>query len=158
MALEIERRFLVKENYTPSDPAAGVPMRACYLLADGGATIRVRLEGDKAVMTLKQRNSAVERTEFEYPVPFEDALHIITHFPKIGEVVEKVRYTEFVNGMEWVVDIFAGANSPLCIAEVELDDAGREIVIPEWAAAEITGDDSYSNAALAMQPYSLRGQ
>lgn len=158
MALEIERRFLVSNDYVPTSSAAAVAMRACYLHAESGMTIRVRLEGETAVITLKQRNSAVERTEFEYPIPVEDALYIMEHFPLQGSVVCKTRYFEMYGGREWVVDIFEGENAPLRIAEVELEDAAAAVAIPEWAAVEITGDDSYSNAALAQHPFGVRGR
>lgn len=154
MALEIERRFLVKDSYAPTNPASGTAMRACYLVAEGGTTVRVRQEADRAVMTLKKRNSAIERAEFEYEIPYADALYIMDHFPRAGEIVEKIRYTENIGGREWVVDIFSGANAPLRIAEVELESADAVIVVPEWAGEEITGDDAYSNAALALHPYS----
>ena len=154
MFLEIERRFMVSGSYIPSDPAGGVPMRACYLMAGNGVTFRVRIEGGRAVMTLKQRNSDMERAEFEYPIPLADACYIMEHFPRCGYIVEKTRYTENIAGRKWEVDIFEGDNAPLRIAEVELESAGEELELPEWAGTEITGDDSYSNAALAISPYS----
>ena len=156
MFLEIERRFLVREDYVPSDPSGGVRMRAAYLLAGRGLTIRVRIENDLARVTFKQRNSALERAEFEYPVPPEDAEYMMNHFPLSGSIVEKTRYREIVDGREWAVDLFSGDNAPLRIAEIELPAADTAFRIPEWALEEITGDDAYSNAALALKPYRFR--
>lgn len=156
MFIEIERRFLVREDYVPSDPASGVRMRAAYLLAGRGLTIRVRIENDRAGVTFKQRNSDMERAEFEYPIPLEDAEYMMSRFPLAGTVVEKTRYRETVNGADWVVDIFSGDNAPLRIAEIELPAADAVFSLPEWAEREITGDDGYSNAALALKPYRFR--
>jgi CYTH domain-containing protein len=50
--------------------------------------------------------------------------------------------------------VFAGANAPLVIAEVELLSADQPVPIPAWCDQEITGIGAFSNAALAAHPFS----
>jgi CYTH domain-containing protein len=73
----------------------------------------------------------------------------------VGEIIEKTRYFYRIDGLEWTVDAFHGANAPLLVAEIELDSAGMELDIPPWIAEEISSDPRYFNANLALCPYSL---
>jgi adenylate cyclase len=68
-------------------------------------------------------------------------------------VVEKVRWTVHHAGLEWVVDVFGGANAGLVLAEIELGAPDQAFARPPWAAAEVTGQARFANASLAVRPY-----
>lgn len=153
MANEIERKFLVKrESWTP--PAeGGVNYRQGYLSVEPARTVRVRIAGDNAFITVKGITSGIERMEFEYPIPVRDAgtmLDVLCVRP----LVEKVRYRVPFAERVWEVDDFLGDNEGLLLAEVELPDRGAAVTLPAWIGKEVSGDPRYFNSNLAANPYS----
>ena len=153
MALEIERRFLVRSDAWRSTAGPAQALRQGYLAASAdGVTVRMRLRGaDQAWLTLKAAADAVGlvRHEFEYPIPVADAEAL---WDLALHRLDKVRYALDVPGGDWVVDCFQGANAPLVLAEVELESAQVDLVIPPWCGEEITGESRWSNAVLAQHP------
>ena len=153
MALEIERRFLVTGSGWR--PVAGLPqqLRQGYLASSlEGFTVRMRLRADgRAWLTLKAPAAGIARHEFEYDIPATDAEELWT---LAAHRVVKTRYSLQQEGGDWVVDCFEGSNSPLILAEVELDSPDSPLIVPDWCGVEITGDQRWSNAALAHQPLS----
>ena len=115
MAIEIERKFLVKNDDWRFD-AHGVPLqgvRYCqgYVPTDTAvATVRVRIEGDQAKLTLKGKSRGLSRLEFEYPIPLEEAESMLEQFCGQSRV-EKFRYKREEQGMLWEIDDFLGAKS-----------------------------------------------
>ncbi|MEM7748560.1 MAG: CYTH domain-containing protein, partial [Pseudomonadota bacterium] len=103
-------------------------------------------------LTIKSSNTGVERAEFEYTVPVDEALAMMTL--SVGTPIEKVRHSVLVDGFVWEVDVFEGGNAGLIIAEVELEQADQEIVIPDWIGTEVTGDPKYYNSNLTFVPFS----
>lgn len=156
MAREIERKFLVRNDSWKSG-REGVSCRQAYLATDERVTVRVRILGDAGYLTIKGKSSGSARDEYEYPIPVEDARAMIETLGT-GGVVEKIRYPVPAHGMLWDVDEFLGANAGLVLAEVELEDEGQEIVLPEWAGEEVTGDVRYYNSRLARDPFSVWGK
>ena len=113
----------------------------------------MRLEGHEGRLTVKGPSSedGLVRAEFEYEVPFEDAEAMLALC--VSGVIDKVRYSIEVDDLEWVVDVFEGANEGLVLAEVELSREDEEFEVPEWAGEEVTGDPRYYNSSLAAVPY-----
>ena len=68
-------------------------------------------------------------------------------------LVEKTRYTESYQGQQWEIDIFAGDNAGLAVAEAELESEAAELVLPDWAGQEVSGDARYYNSSLIHNPY-----
>lgn len=158
MAREIERKFLVTgDGWRPG--ARGVGYRQGYLSAGDGAacTVRVRVAGEQAWLTIKGRAAGPARDEYEYPVPVADAEEMLERLCR-GGTVEKRRHRVAYAGRVWEVDEFAGENAPLVLAEVELESVGAEVAIPPWVGREVTEDPRYTNAALAQLPYSRWGR
>lgn len=176
MALEIERRFLVRGDQWRTRVRWSEQLAQGYLVSrEDGLTLRVRLaDGDRAWLTLKAAvpsgavsseaplSEAVHvpadkaatvvpliRQEFEYAIPRADGEALLAQAPN---QVLKHRYGLDLPGGDWVLDVFEGANAPLVVAEVELPDAGTEVVVPPWCGPEITGRHDLSNAALARHP------
>jgi adenylate cyclase len=150
MKREIERRFLVEG----SGWKAGAPVlyRQAYLHVGPACVIRIRLEGDAAVLTVKGRPQGLARDEFAYPVPLEDARRLFAF--GCGTVVEKWRRRIEFGGKWWDVDEFTGANAGLALAEIELECEEELFAPPPWLGEEVTHDARYLNARLAMEPYS----
>jgi adenylate cyclase len=152
MNYEIERRFLVVGDGWRRTVVARTCMRQAYLNFDGTSSVRVRIEDEqRAVLTVKARGPALRRFEIEYPLPVADAEELMRH--RRGSIVEKTRHIVPSGGSTWEVDVFAGENAGLVIAEIELRDDDQEFVRPSWLGVEITGDGRYCNSALARRPF-----
>ena len=152
MAQEIERRILVGSNAWQALVSRSEPLVQGYLSQGReGFTVRVRLGSSQAWLTLKAPTAdPIVRHEFEYPLPLGEAQSLLALTPWR---LEKTRHHLELDGGDWVVDVFEGANAPLLIAEVELAQADAPLAIPSWCGEEITGRGEFSNAALAVQPY-----
>jgi adenylate cyclase len=151
MALEIERKFLV--DVARLGPLSdGVDMSQGYISTGDGAVVRVRLAGECAWLTLKGRSVGCARSEFEYAIPAADARQMIDEFCG-GRVIRKTRYLQEFGGYVWEIDVFAGDNAGLVVAEVELSDPGEQPPLPPWAGVEVTADNRYFNSSLYTHPY-----
>lgn len=151
MAVEIERRFIVVgDDWRGLAP--GVQYRQGYLSVEKERTVRVRVVGDQAWLTLKSNISNVSRHEFEYPVPLADAQTIMGAMCPM--VVDKLRHRIEHGGFIWEVDEFFGDNAGLVLAEIELPDESTPFDKPAWIGEEVTEDGRYTNAYLSKTPYS----
>lgn len=152
MAFEIERKFLVADPTVVERAALpATEMRQAYL-ATGAVSIRVRVADGRARLTVKGPARGIRRAEFEYDIPREDAEEMMASLRQ-GEVVEKTRYRLREGGLTWEIDVFSGANAPLVLAEVELDDERTEVEKPVWLGEEVSEDPRFSNASLALHPF-----
>jgi CYTH domain-containing protein len=154
MALEIERKFLLKQLPQVHESAATDIVQG-YLRADPKASVRVRITDRQAWITIKGPVKGRTRQEFEYPVPEQDAREMLEL--SVGTMIEKRRYTLQQNDHEWVVDVFRGANAGLRLAEVELPSEDTYLQLPDWVGEEVTGNPRYLNASLCRQPYAEWG-
>jgi CYTH domain-containing protein len=154
MALEIERRFLVASEGWRPHVCWSRNLQQGYLAGSAdGLTLRVRSDGlGAAWLTLKYPASGIARHEFEYAIPQQDADSLLE---RSAARVLKQRYGLDLPGGDWVLDVFAGENAPLVIAEVELESEQAAVAIPPWCSCEITGIGAFSNAALAQRPFQL---
>lgn len=160
MALEIERRFLVRGELWRAHTVGESLIRQGYLASGPeGLTLRVRLAlppaGPMAAfLTLKLPvpGEALTRHEYEYPIPTADAEALLE---RCDHRLGKTRFGLDLPGGDWVLDVFEAANAPLVVAEVELERADQPVAVPPWCATEITGRRELSNAALARHPLAL---
>ena len=152
MTIEIERKFLViNDNWRSL--AQGKVYRQGYIeTANKITTIRVRIIGEKAYLTIKSKTEGISRHEFEYPIPLEDGkimLDILCDRP----LIEKIRYQLYHDNLMWEIDEFQGENQGLIIAEVELQDENQIINLPDWVGKEVSHDPKYYNVNLTKYPY-----
>ena len=153
MAIEIERKFLVKSDAWRQSVVSGTRMKQGYL-GGGASTIRVRKTETTAFLTIKGRANGIARTEFEYEIPAADAEDMLTNM-SVGTIVEKVRYiVPAENGLVWEIDEYFNANAPLFTAEIELPEADTAFEIPEWLGEEVSENKNYTNRSLSRAPYS----
>jgi adenylate cyclase len=151
MPLEIERKFIVDTDRL-SLSGSGKRYRQGYLPAAGKSSVRVRICNDAAWLTLKGETVGASRLEFEYSIPVEDAEHILESLCE-GSIIDKTRHLLDHAGHTWEVDVFAGDNAGLVIAEVELQSEDEAVELPDWAVEEVTLDPRYYNANLVTNPY-----
>lgn len=150
MGVEIERKFLVQGHGWKT--SAGVLYRQGYLNRDKNRTVRVRIAGDAAFLTVKGVSVGATRAEFEYAIPPADAQELLALCD--GPLVEKTRHLVRVGDTLWEVDEFAGANAGLVVAEVELMAEDQPFARPDWLGEEVTHDARYFNSNLASHPFS----
>lgn len=150
MAFEIERKFLVNTSKWTA-PNQGTKIKQGYLGLFPSPTVRIRIAGDQAFLTIKGRSETIGRPEFEYEVPAKDALEMLKL--AISEPVEKTRYEIMHQGFLWQVDLFARKNQGLVMAEIELETELQEFPIPDWILKEVTGDERFYNSYLSIHPY-----
>ena len=151
MGIEIERKFLVANDTWRAQAQRATRFGQGYLSRDPARTVRVRIAGEQAFLTIKGATRGATRAEFEYAVPLEDAQALLTMCD--GPVVEKIRHLCLCDGMTWEVDEFLGANAGLVLAEIELEDEAQPFTRPAWLGDEVTGDGRYVNANLAVRPF-----
>ena len=149
MPTEIERKFLV--HGTDWQTATGQRICQGYLNRDKHRTVRVRMAGEQAFLTIKGISTGATRAEFEYAIPVADAEALLALCD--GPLIEKVRHQVEHAGLVWEVDEFLGENAGLVVAEVELDHEDQAITLPPWVSTEVTTDPRYFNASLSTLPY-----
>lgn len=152
MAVEIERKFLVADPSVVERAALPASLMRQAYLATGAVSIRIRIANERARLTVKGPARGIRRAEFEYEIPLGDAEEMMASLRQ-GEIIEKTRYELSEGGLVWEIDVFAGANAPLIIAEVELDHEDIEVPKPPWVGEEVSGDPRFSNASLALNPF-----
>ncbi len=151
MGQEIERKYLVKNNGW-KNLAQGTVYRQGYIATAGKQTVRVRIVGNQGYLTIKGENIGETRSEFEYPIPLEDATEMLETLCD-RPLIEKTRYKIPIGDVVWEIDEFMGENTGLVIAEVELQSETQQIELPEWIERQVT-DPKYYNSNLAKHPYS----
>ena len=152
MGKEVERKFLVKNGaWTPKD--AGTWYKQGYLSSQKERVVRVRIAGTKSMLTIKGPTTGVTRSEFEYPIPLEDASILLDTLCE-KPLIDKHRHLEVHGGKTWEIDVFHGENEGLVVAEIELTSEAEAFEHPAWLAEEVSSDPRYFNSNLLKNPYS----
>ena len=149
MPADIERKFLV--NGSEWRGVNGVRCIQGYLNRDKERTVRVRIAGEKAFLTIKGVTRGATRAEYEYEIPVADAEPLLKLCD--GPLIEKTRHTVACSGITWEIDEFHGENEGLVVAEVELQKEDQYFERPGWLGVEVTNDPRYYNSNLSKDPY-----
>lgn len=152
MATEIERKFLVSNDNWKDSVVSESVLKQGYLANESNASVRVRIAKDKAHLNIKSVTVGISRAEFEYEIPVSEAEEILAQVAK-RPYIDKKRYKVRCGDHIWDLDVFAGENSGLVVAEVELESEGEAFELPSWAGEEVSGDVRYYNASLVNNPY-----
>jgi len=156
MCIEIERRFLIKNNdwekliNRKSDIIQGY-LSSC----SENWIVRIRSEDNLFKLTLKKHITKSKNFEFEYEIPKKEGEIIIS---EIKNPIIKERFHLLFKEKEWIIDRFKGKNFPLEIAEVELQAIDEQIILPSFLSKEITGLRKFSNFELYNNPFSSWGK
>jgi CYTH domain-containing protein len=153
MALEIERKFLVKDDSYKVMAFSSSRIAQGYICSARGRTVRIRIRDEKGYLTIKgsSDSAGLGRYEWEKEIPLEDARELM----KLCEpgIIDKTRYlVQSVNHI-FEVDEFYGDNEGLVIAEVELKSEDESYEKPVFVGEEVTGDVRYYNSFLMKNPY-----
>lgn len=152
MGREIERKFLLNNNIC-ANCDDGVEYIQGYIPGTTKCVVRVRIMGEKAVITIKSKLAeGLTSLEYEYPIPIDDAaemLELLCGKP----LIEKTRYKVLYAGKEWDIDCFHGVNDGLLLAEIELDAEDEFFELPPWVGEEVTGHSEYLNVNLCKRPF-----
>jgi adenylate cyclase len=153
MAIEIERKFLVKGDFK-SESEKATRITQGYLSSVAERTVRVRIKGSKGFVTIKgvASVSGASRYELEKEITVEEANELL----KICEpgVIDKTRFLVTKGKHTFEVDEFYGENEGLIVAEVELSSEEEAFDRPSWLGEEVTGDARYYNSMLIKNPFS----
>ena len=148
---EIEYKFLVSSDEWRKN-ATGEIYKQGYLSNENETTVRVRLEGGKAKLTIKGKKEGPSGKEFEYDIPYDDAVYILENLC-IKPLIEKKRYKIEYDGFIWEVDEFYGENKGLILAEIEVESTDQKFSKPNWIGEDVTADQRYKNSNLVKNPY-----
>lgn len=152
MAIEIERKFLLANEDWRQAVDKSVYYKQGYLSSQPTASIRVRISDEEAWLNIKSATIGVQRLEFEYNIPLQDAENIISLLCK-KPIIEKTRHFVHFDDELWEIDEFVGDNEGLVVAEIELPDADKLFSKPSWLGHEVTFDLRYYNNNLVQNPY-----
>ena len=153
MALEIERKFLVKDDSYKAMAYHASRIAQGYICSMRGRTVRVRIRDEKGYLTIKgpADEAGLGRYEWEKEIPLQEAQELM----KLCEpgMIDKTRYLVQSGNHVFEVDEFYGDNQGLVLAEVELVSEDETFEKPSWLGEEVTGDVRYYNSVLLRNPY-----
>ena len=155
MSLEIERKFLVKNDVFKKESFQQKIIKQGYLNSDKNRTVRIRISDHQGFITVKGVSNASGTTRFEWEkeIDVQEANQLLAICEP--NIIEKTRYL-VKNGIHiFEIDEFFGANKGLVIAEIELNSENETFEKPSWLSEEVTGNTMYYNATLSKLPFSL---
>ena len=153
MALEIERKFLVKNDSYKAMAYSASRIAQGYICSSRGRTVRVRIRDEKGYLTIKgpADSEGLGRYEWEKEIPMQEAQELM----RLCEpgMIDKTRYLVKSGKHVFEVDEFYGENEGLTVAEVELESADESYEKPDFIGEEVTGDVKYYNSFLMKNPF-----
>lgn len=153
MNLEIERKFLVKNEDFKNDSFKKIYIKQGYLNTDKNRTVRIRITNEKAFITIKGKSNetGTSRFEWEKEISKEEASSLLL----LSEttVIEKNRYFVKNERFTFEVDEFLGDNKGLLLAEIELNSENEDFKRAAWLGEEVTGNVKYYNSYLSKNPF-----
>ena len=151
MALEIERRFLIKNDNWKKFITEKIFIEQGYLSQSlDNWIIRIRFTGQDFKIAFKKHIKSFTNFEFEYSIPKRDGETIMSN---LSNTIKKERFFLEVENKSWIIDCFKENNYPLEIAEIELLNEEEDLSLPSFISKEITGLTDYSNFSLANKPF-----
>lgn len=153
MALEIERKFLVKDDSYKAMAYSSSRIAQGYICCGRGRTVRVRIRDDKGYLTIKGPADikGLGRYEWEKEIPLKEANELM----RLCEpgMIDKMRYLVRSGKHVFEVDEFYGENEGLVVAEVELASEDEPYKKLPFIGEEVTGNVKYYNSFLMKNPY-----
>ena len=151
--IEIERKFLVKSDDFKSLAFKQSRIIQGYISKNPARTVRIRTKGVSGFLTIKGIGNAsgLSRFEWEKEIPVDEALQLL-QLCENGSI-DKMRFEVQAGSHIFEVDVFAGDNEGLIIAEIELETEDAVFEKPFWLGAEVTNDERYYNAYLSDNPF-----
>jgi adenylate cyclase len=150
---EIERKFLVTSDDFMNESISKKRIVQAYLSSVPERTVRIRIKDDKGFLTIKGKSNASGTTRFEWEkeIDLQEAQSLLSICEK--GMIDKMRYEVKYGNHIYEVDVFAGENKGLLIAEIELQSEDEAFEKPKWLGKEVTNDSRYYNAYLSQKPF-----
>ncbi|MCG8379114.1 MAG: CYTH domain-containing protein [Proteobacteria bacterium] len=152
MANEIERKYLIINDAWKVHADDGIQIIQGYMDSNEKSSIRIRINGDKANLNIKSKTIGIKRSEYDYKIPLEEAKEMLETLCD-KPFIEKTRYHVKHEDHTWEIDVFAGDNEGLIVAEIELDTTDETFNLPDWAGEEVSNDPRYYNICLVTHPF-----
>ena len=154
MPIEIERKFLVKNDSFLSSVKESKKIKQAYVSKSSTANVRVRLIDDIGYITVKGKSdyNCMSRFEWEHIIPKSEA-EVLLEFAKERTVIKTRYFVPEKSGFVFEIDVFEGDNKGLIVAEIELNSEGDLFERPPWLGREVTTEKKYYNSALSRKPY-----
>lgn len=153
MSLEIERKFLLKNDDFKKVAFQQKKLQQGYLNSDKNRTVRVRISDNQGFITIKgvSNESGTTRFEWEKEIDVEEAKQLLALCEP--SIIEKTRFLVKNGTHIFEIDEFFGANNGLLVAEIELNSENEPFEKPTWLGEEVTGNPIYYNASLSKLPF-----
>jgi CYTH domain-containing protein len=149
MGLEIERKFLVKNNDFKKEFYQKKQLKQGYLNSDKNRTVRVRISDNNAFLTIKGKSNSTGTTRFEWEKEIDKTEAEQLFFLCEPSIIDKTRFYVKSENHIFEVDEFYGDNEDLIVAEIELSSENDSFKKPLWLGEEVTGDKRYYNSSLS---------
>ncbi|WP_339648440.1 CYTH domain-containing protein [uncultured Salegentibacter sp.] len=150
---EIERKYLVLSEDFKKESFKNFKIKQGFLNTDPERTVRLRITGDNAFITIKGKSSknGLTRFEWEKEIDVKEA-EALFGLCEPG-IIEKTRYLVKDGDFVFEIDEFHAENEGLTVAEIELNSETDTFKNPKWLGEEVTGDIKYYNSQLSKNPY-----
>ncbi len=152
MGIEIERKYLVTNDNWQQNADAGIYMIQGYMSSNDKSSVRIRVNDETANLNIKSKTIGAQRSEFDYAIPVAEAMEMLETLCN-KPFIEKTRYHVKFQAHTWEIDVFAGENQGLIVAELELNSIDESFALPDWLGKEVTDDPRYYNICLVSHPY-----
>lgn len=151
--IEIERKFLVNSLDFIKDSSSFKRITQGFLNTHPERTVRIRIAGEKAFVTIKgvSNQAGTTRMEWEKEILLKEA-EMLLQICETG-IIDKTRYDVNYKNHLFEVDVFHGDNEGLIVAEIELNSEEEHFEKPKWIATEVTGQTKYYNSQLSKNPF-----
>ncbi len=153
MALEIERKFIVKSTDFKLSAYKKNFIKQGFLNSNKERVVRVRIKDDIGFLTIKGKSNKTGTTRYEWEKKIDiNEANELFNLCEEG-IIEKYRYLVKVGNHTFEVDEFLGDNKGLLIAEIELENELENFIKPNWLGKEVTGVNKYYNSNLSKFPF-----
>lgn len=156
---EIERKFLIEypdiKWLDSLTNCQRIEIIQTYLKSDSDEEVRVRQRGFDGhyiyFQTIKRKVSEIKRVEIERRLSESEYIRLLMNVDTTRRQIRKDRYCLTYENQYFEIDVYPFWNDK-AIAEIELSDENAEIKFPKQIKVikEVTDDESYKNASLAI--------
>lgn len=153
--MEIERKFLIKDNAFDLDSYDYVEIQQAYISTSPVIRVRKRctkLGKEEYILTVKSKGM-LSRQEFELSLEPEDYENLLTKAE--GNIITKRRYIiPLEDGLTLELDYFKDLFLGLVMGEIEFlnEEAAKKYNLPDFVIREVTFDKRYHNSNMSLMP------
>ncbi len=152
--MEIERKFLIKENYFTLDNYKYIDIQQAYISTSPVIRVRKKASDQKEeyILTVKSKGM-LSRQEFELELTRDDYENLLKKAE--GNIITKRRYIiPLDNSLTLELDYFSDLFQGLVMGEIEFssEEAAKKYNLPDFVIREVTFDKNYHNSNMSLMP------